>query len=183
MFKDAARASSAAPTYFEPFLYQGKKFVDGSFVANYPLNILFKEVDSFTRHDNRVRLAGVVSIGTGEPAQSERKYKSGTTIRAKAKNMAHLSTLILEQVVGQDLLAVEMAEERCHAHNIPFIRISPKGINVRIDQIDDGKLMEMIWTTQLWLIQNLREVDKLGELLFKLLSDPDDRKRRSNTVL
>ncbi|KHJ76004.1 hypothetical protein OESDEN_24377 [Oesophagostomum dentatum] len=76
-----------------------------------------------------------------------------------------------------------MAEERCQAHNIPFIRISPKGINVRIDQIDDGKLMDMIWTAQLWLVQNLREVDKLGELLFKLLSDPDDRKRRSNTVL
>ncbi|PIO67301.1 hypothetical protein TELCIR_10955 [Teladorsagia circumcincta] len=86
MFKDAARASS----------YQGKKFVDGSFVANYPLNILFK-------------------------------------------------------VVGQDLTTVEMAQERCHAHNIPFVRISPKGINVRIDQIDDGKLMDMIWTTQLWL--------------------------------
>ncbi|KAK6023438.1 phospholipase, patatin family [Ostertagia ostertagi] len=115
MFKDAARASSAAPTYFEPFSYQGKKFVDGSFVANYPLNILFK-------------------------------------------------------VVGQDLTTVEMAQERCHAHNIP-------------DQIDDGKLMDMIWTTQLWLVDNLREVDKLGELLFKLLSDPDDGKRRSNTVL
>ncbi|VDO19752.1 unnamed protein product [Heligmosomoides polygyrus] len=147
---------SAAPTYFEPFIYQGKKFVDGSFVANYPLNILFKEVDTFSRHNNKIRLAGVVSIGTGEPAQSERKYKSGTTIRSRAKNMAHLSTLILEQVVGQDLTAVEMAQERCHAHNIPFIRISPK---------------------------NLREVDKLGELLFKLLSDPDDGKRRSNTVL
>nr|CDJ83972.1 Patatin domain containing protein [Haemonchus contortus] len=183
MFKDAARASSAAPTYFEPFSYQGKKFVDGSFVANYPLNILFKEVDSFSRHNNKVKLAGVVSIGTGEPAQSERKYKSGTTIRSRAKNMAHLSTLILEQVVGQDLTTVEMAEERCHAHNIPFVRISPKGINVRIDQIDDGKLMDMIWTTQLWLVNNLREVDKLGELLYKLLSDPDEGKRRSNTIL
>ncbi|KAK6009801.1 hypothetical protein OSTOST_25241 [Ostertagia ostertagi] len=87
------------------------------------------------------------------------------------------------QVVGQDLTTVEMAQERCHAHNIPFVRISPKGINVRIDQIDDGKLMDMIWTTQLWLVDNLREVDRLGELLFKLLSDPDDGKRRSNTVL
>uniref|UniRef100_A0A1I7XJQ2 PNPLA domain-containing protein n=1 Tax=Heterorhabditis bacteriophora TaxID=37862 RepID=A0A1I7XJQ2_HETBA len=183
LFKDAARASSAAPTYFEPFAYQDRKFVDGSFVANYPLNILFKECDSFSKHNNRIKLAGVVSIGTGEPAQSERKYKSGTTLKAKAKNMAHVTTLILEQVVGQDLTAVEMAEERCHAHNIPFIRISPKGINVRIDQIDDGKLMDMIWTTLLWLVDNVHEVDKLAELLFKLLSNPDDRKPRSNTIL
>ncbi|CAJ0595000.1 unnamed protein product [Cylicocyclus nassatus] len=153
MFKEAARASSAAPTYFEPFEYQGKRFVDGSFVANYPLNILFKEVDSFHKNNNRIHLAGVVSIGTGEPAQLERKYKSGTTLRAKARSMAHLSTLILEQVVGQDLLAVEMAEERCQAYNIPFIRISPKGIRERIDQIDDSKLMDMIWTTLMWLDQ------------------------------
>ncbi|CAI4229579.1 unnamed protein product [Auanema sp. JU1783] len=182
-FKDAARASSAAPTYFEPFSYNSKKYVDGSFVANYPLNILFKEFDSFRKHRNPITLAGVVSIGTGEPEVSERKYKSGTTWKSKAKNITHLSTLILEQVVGQDLTAVEMAQERCLAHNIPFVRISPKGINVRIDQIDDGKLMDMIWTSLLWLVDNVREVDKLGELVFKLHAVPDERKRRSNTVL
>ena len=42
LFRDAARASGAAPTYFEPLYYNGRKYVDGSFVANYPLNILFK---------------------------------------------------------------------------------------------------------------------------------------------
>ncbi|KJH51740.1 hypothetical protein DICVIV_02051 [Dictyocaulus viviparus] len=190
MFKDAARASSAAPTYFEPFLYKGKKFVDGSFVANYPVNILFKpfassdvswllpaalaaprwrinsraledkrllvEVDSFATHNNEIRLAGIVSIGTGEPAQAERKYNIGTTLKSKAKNISRLSALILEQVVGQDLATVEMAQERCQAHNIPFIRISPK-------------------------IDNLHEVDKLAELLFRQLSNTCDRKRRSNT--
>lgn len=65
--------------------------------------------------------------------------------------MAHLSTLILEQVVGQDLTTVEMAQERCVAQSIPFVRMSPKGINVRIDEVDDAKLMDMIWTTHLWL--------------------------------
>ena len=38
-------------------------------------------------------------------------------------------------MVGQDLTAVEMASDRCAAHGIPFFRISPVGINVRIDQV------------------------------------------------
>uniref|UniRef100_A0A0K0DI83 RibD_C domain-containing protein n=1 Tax=Angiostrongylus cantonensis TaxID=6313 RepID=A0A0K0DI83_ANGCA len=92
-----------------------------------PLYIVYgyryiREVDTFSKHDNKVHLAGVVSVGTGEPAQTERKYHSGTTLKDKAKNVAHLSTLILEQ-----------------------------GINVRIDEVDDAKLMDMIWTTHLWL--------------------------------
>jgi predicted acylesterase/phospholipase RssA len=41
-FRDAARASSAAPTYFHPHLLGDAKLVDGSFVANCPLNILFQ---------------------------------------------------------------------------------------------------------------------------------------------
>lgn len=40
-FKDAARASSAAPTYFHAHVMGERKFVDGSLVANCPLSILF----------------------------------------------------------------------------------------------------------------------------------------------
>jgi predicted acylesterase/phospholipase RssA len=40
-FRDAARASSAAPTYFHPHIMGERKFVDGSLVANCPLSILF----------------------------------------------------------------------------------------------------------------------------------------------
>uniref|UniRef100_A0A8R1I024 PNPLA domain-containing protein n=1 Tax=Caenorhabditis japonica TaxID=281687 RepID=A0A8R1I024_CAEJA len=183
LFREAARASSAAPTYFEPFVYGNKVLVDGSFVANYPLNILFKECDSFSKHQNPLNLAGVLSIGTGEPALVERKFKCGTSMKSRAKNIGHISTLILEQVVGQDLTAVEMAQDRCHAHNIPFNRLSPKGIAVRIDQIDDAKLMDMIWTTLIYLTENVHEIDQLGEMIYKLKSDPTERKRRSNTVL
>ncbi|GMT23116.1 hypothetical protein PFISCL1PPCAC_14413 [Pristionchus fissidentatus] len=182
-FRDVTRSSSAAPTYFEPHVVDGMKLVDGSFVANCPLNVLFKEVDALRKHSNPVKLMGVLSIGTGEPERVERKYKHGTSIKKKALNIANLSTLILEQVCGHDLSVVEMARDRCHAHNIPFFRLSPSGINVRIDQVNEDKLMQMLWTCQVWLSNNFGEVDRLGELLHKLFSDPDDRKRRSNTIL
>ncbi|VDK26057.1 unnamed protein product [Anisakis simplex] len=42
LFRDAARASGAAPTYFNPHTVNGRVLVDGSFVANCPLNLLFK---------------------------------------------------------------------------------------------------------------------------------------------
>ncbi|GMR44934.1 hypothetical protein PMAYCL1PPCAC_15129, partial [Pristionchus mayeri] len=182
-FRDVTRSSSAAPTYFEPHNVDGMKLVDGSFVANCPLNVLFKEVDALRKHQNPVKLKGVFSIGTGEPERVERKYKNGTSIKKKALNIANLSTLILEQVCGHDLSVVEMARDRCHAQNIPFFRLSPSGINVRIDQVNDDKLLQMIWTTQVWLVNNFGEVDRLGELLHKLFGEPDERKRRSNTIL
>ncbi|PAV83923.1 hypothetical protein WR25_06329 [Diploscapter pachys] len=175
-FRDAARASSAAPTYFEPHVMGDHRFVDGSFVANYPLNILFKEYDQFAKHGNPIDLSGVLSIGTGEPAVVQRKYKCGTSIKSRAKNITH--------VVGQDLTAVEMASDRCAAHGIPFFRISPVGINVRIDQTDDGKLMDMVWTTLLYLVNNLELIDSLGNFMNSIHSEPDsDSRRRSNTVL
>ncbi|CAJ0932692.1 unnamed protein product, partial [Mesorhabditis belari] len=184
-FREAARASSAAPTYFEPFHYNGRKLVDGSFVANSPLNILWKEYDNFFKFDNKIRFHGVISIGTGEPQLTERKIKELTTFKRKAINIATVGTLILEQCVGQDQCIVEAASDRCGAQGIPFIRLSPVGINVRIDQIDDGKLLDMIWKTLFWLYENVNQVDKLGELLFKLHSDPAERgrQRRSNTIL
>ena len=168
---------------------------------------MFQEYDNFAAYNNRIQLAGVVSIGTGEANSLARKYKSGKTLRSRAKHVGHVSTLILEQVVGQDLTAVEIAQDRCNAHQIPFIRLSPKvchyfsylrhstpfllleyrtlfqGINVRIDQINDAKLMDMIWTTLRWLTDNLDKVDKLGEVLYKLHGEHEERKRRSNTVL
>lgn len=85
--------------------------------------------------------------------------------------------------MGHEQSALEMARDRCAAQKIPFVRISPKGVNERIDQIDDSKLMEMLWTTLLHLVNNVAEVDRLGELLHKLHAAPDEKKRRSNTIL
>uniref|UniRef100_A0A914ZSM3 PNPLA domain-containing protein n=1 Tax=Parascaris univalens TaxID=6257 RepID=A0A914ZSM3_PARUN len=183
LFRDAARASSAAPTYFHPHIMDGRILVDGSFVANCPLNILFKEFDQCNRNGSTISLAAIISVGTGEPLATVRKYKSGSNITAKGKNIIHLSSLLLEQVVGHEQSGLESAKERCLAQNIPFVRLSPKGINVRIDQIDDGKLMDMIWTTLKYLTDHTAEVDTLGRILYELMGESSDCRGRSYTVL
>uniref|UniRef100_A0A914S449 PNPLA domain-containing protein n=1 Tax=Parascaris equorum TaxID=6256 RepID=A0A914S449_PAREQ len=183
LFRDAARASSAAPTYFHPHIMDGRILVDGSFVANCPLNILFKEFDQCNRNGSTISLAAIISVGTGEPLATVRKYKSGSNITAKGKNIIHLSSLLLEQVVGHEQSGLESAKERCLAQNIPFVRLSPKGINVRIDQIDDGKLMDMIWTTLKYLTDHTAEIDTLGRILYELMGESSDCRGRSYTVL
>ncbi|CEF71037.1 85/88 kDa calcium-independent phospholipase A2 [Strongyloides ratti] len=164
-FKDAARASGAAPTYFHPHIMGDKKFVDGSLAANCPLNILFKEYDRCLQNKQECTLACIISIGTGEPEETNRRYKTGNSIKKRTQHLGHVTELLLEQVVGYEKSILECCEERCRANDIPFVRINPTGISDRIDQIDNGKLTDMIWKTLLWLNNSRDLIDKLGMIL------------------
>lgn len=59
---------------------------------------MLQEHDNFFKFDNKIRLHGVVSIGTGEPALTERRIKQLNTLKRKAYNIATVGTIILEQV-------------------------------------------------------------------------------------
>uniref|UniRef100_A0AC35U5M0 PNPLA domain-containing protein n=1 Tax=Rhabditophanes sp. KR3021 TaxID=114890 RepID=A0AC35U5M0_9BILA len=164
-FKDAARASGAAPTYFHPHEMDNHKFVDGSLAANCPLNILFREYDCCRQNKQECSLACIISIGTGEPTETKRRYKSGNSIKERTKHIVHVSELLLEQVVGYEKSILECCQDRCRANNIPFFRINPTGIADRIDQIDNGKLTDMIWKALIWLEDNSDMIDDLGKTL------------------
>uniref|UniRef100_A0A7E4VGH0 PNPLA domain-containing protein n=1 Tax=Panagrellus redivivus TaxID=6233 RepID=A0A7E4VGH0_PANRE len=183
-FRDAARASSAAPTYFHPHtMAEDEIFVDGSLVANCPLNILFREFDKSIQAGKDISLGCVISIGTGEPNETKRRYKSGNTLHKKGKYLRDMAVLLMEQVVGHEKSVIECTEDRCAAAAIPFFRICPTGIDVRIDQIDDGKLMDMIWETLLYLLKNVHIIDNLGSTLKAVAERPHDSPRlRSHTV-
>ncbi|KAH7729300.1 Protein T04B2.5 [Aphelenchoides avenae] len=182
-FRDAARASSAAPTQFNPHVMDQAKFVDGSLVANCPLIILFREYDKCRQLGENLELDGVISIGTGEPNETVRRYESGKSLSHRSRHIRDMATLLIEQVVGHEKSAVECAADRCIASGIPFCRISPVGINARIDQIEDGKLMDMIWHTLLYLLENVDRVDELGRIL-KKRSQPQrsSPRRRCQTI-
>lgn len=91
-------------------------------------------------------------------------------------------------MVGQEKSAIECAEDRCSASGIPFFRLSPVGIAVRIDQVDDGKLIDMIWETFKYLLANLDYIDRLGDTLIKIRNSKQEmrkfcRSKRSQTIL
>jgi hypothetical protein len=65
-----ARATAAAPTYFDPISINGNLFVDGGFGANNPTHHAFFEI-VHTHNDYDV-VALTVSIGTGESGEMSR---------------------------------------------------------------------------------------------------------------
>lgn len=65
-----ARATSAAPTYFDPISIDDNSFVDGGFGANNPTGTAFFEIVHLHNDENAVALT--VSIGTGESGPMSR---------------------------------------------------------------------------------------------------------------
>src|SRR5262245_404063 len=61
---EAARATSAAPTYFKSITIQERKLVDGGLVANNPIELAYFEARKLFPGDN---IKVIVSIGTGSP--------------------------------------------------------------------------------------------------------------------
>jgi patatin-like phospholipase/acyl hydrolase len=96
-FKNAARSSSAAPTYFHPHVMGDAKYVDGSLVANCPLTILLREYDKCRQAGENLKLACVISIGTGEPFETVRRYASGTSLSHRSRHIKDMATLLMEQ--------------------------------------------------------------------------------------
>jgi hypothetical protein len=68
---EVARATSAAPRYFESITFMNRKFLDGGLGANNPAKIAFHEVDSMHAHPPAL----LVSIGTGEKKSLPKKNK------------------------------------------------------------------------------------------------------------
>ena len=72
--KDVARATSAAPTYFEPYKIEGKgTFIDGGVAVNNPAMSAFIEVIKILRRENIEPLSKriiMVSLGTGTATSS-----------------------------------------------------------------------------------------------------------------
>lgn len=70
---EAARATSAATTFFEPIIIgSGESFVDGAIGANNPVDELWNEAQDLWPSDDSFRssIKCLVSIGTGVPSLS-----------------------------------------------------------------------------------------------------------------
>jgi len=68
---EAARATSAAPTFFEQFNYNSFQFVDGGMLANNPTELALQEIFAT---DADASIDYILSIGTGEPSMKITSY-------------------------------------------------------------------------------------------------------------
>jgi predicted acylesterase/phospholipase RssA len=85
---EAARATSAASTIFDPIQISGQSFLDGATENNNPVHMVWDEARLIWGEDLETRLDCIISIGTGRPDLS----KFGDSIKEVVKTLARIAT-------------------------------------------------------------------------------------------
>ena len=166
---EAARASSAAPTYFPAF---DKKFLDGGVMANNPTLVAMTDVFSEAKKEGRkVTVGCVLSLGTGVVKPTPVKEVSVVSPRGPLDILHDIEAIknILELFVDQSTLSagVEISQARawCNSVGIPYFRFSPPIDNIELNETDDVKLIKMLFDTLVYTLEHTDEIDKLVGLL------------------
>uniref|UniRef100_A0A914WCH8 PNPLA domain-containing protein n=1 Tax=Plectus sambesii TaxID=2011161 RepID=A0A914WCH8_9BILA len=159
------RATSAAPTYFLPVSEDNRRFVDGGLTANNPISVLVQECDTLSLHPagafrgirNHVTLA--LSLGTGGKAAALRAEHSGLY------GDIQLFKLFKEQSLGKDGKDHERARARFMSEQVPYLRLSPVGINVGLATVENSDVMTMLWETDAYMLKNKATLQWVADVL------------------
>lgn len=87
---EACRATSAAPSFFQPMTVGDKTFLDGGLQANNPLGWMWNEV--LTVYGPRRNTCCFLSIGTGTPKSEKTADPTLKQLPSFAKSMAAIAT-------------------------------------------------------------------------------------------
>ncbi|CAH8678264.1 unnamed protein product [Schistosoma haematobium] len=169
----AARASSAAPTYFRPC----GRFLDGGLISNNPtLDILteIQELQLLQRLKNKpiTPIAVVVSLGTGRlpvmPVETVDVFRPQNIMETyrSVRGFGFLGRILVEIATMSDGRVVDRASAWCGSLAVPFFRLNPPlSTDISLDSTDSKGLLLMIVETQTYL----RRVHERIELLASLL--------------
>ena len=170
---EAARASSAAPTYFPPF----GKFIDGGILANNPtVDCIGEVIDDLVAEGKEPRLGLVVSVGTCSTPRS----KSGdinihsitrpADIVDAAIGVKNFLLLVLDQMTFSGGSQVDRSKSWCASMNCPFFRLDPT-LDTQIDlaENDERVLVNLMFES---LLCAKREYNRINAVTRILLSRP-----------
>ena len=59
---------------------------------------MLQEYDKCRQLGENLELDGVISIGTGEPNETVRRYESGKSLSHRSRHIRDMATLLIEQV-------------------------------------------------------------------------------------
>lgn len=144
---DAARATSAAPTFFDPIEFKnvGVTLRDGAFRANNPIQELISEIES---EFSDWRITCIVSIGTGVHADE----KFGRSLSSIAKSCSKIAT-------DTEELHRQFKERECK----PDGRFRAKYFRFNVSQglqgvgLEEWKEMESMWSKTYAYMRDIRE--------------------------
>ena len=174
---EVARASSAAPYYFEPFKSQ---LIDGGVMANNPtLDSLMEIFRQGKCEDKTVKIGLVLSIGTGIPITKQLKHvgvyrpsglKDVWNAVKKSYSTLHGLINLFDQLVSQstrsDGQEVERANAWCKAMGAQYVRLSPElSRNYDFEETDSITLTKMMYEGHVYALEQREKIDQVARLL------------------
>ncbi|KRZ53007.1 85/88 kDa calcium-independent phospholipase A2 [Trichinella nativa] len=171
------RCSSAAPTYFDSV---DNKFVDGGLIANNPaLDLLseferYKSCQEFSECNEEASVGCLLSIGTGRiPDMPIESLNLGfINVIDMVSAFKNLGYMVMDQVTAAEGRPVDRARSWCHCMGVPFFRFStPMSKDYALDTKSDQDLIQMMWETLEYVVNERNEIARLVELLNTLHSN------------
>ncbi|CAI5453111.1 unnamed protein product [Caenorhabditis angaria] len=183
----ALRCTTAAPFFFESF----NGLSDGGLIANNPtlpliadfmlmnkLEKTFAKSDSEREEKGNWKVGCVVSLGTGifplekidgidlsiphmkNPLQLAKSFYKAI---GNTKNMLNV---LVKECTASNGQPVKYAREWCHAIKCPYFRFSPQLTQgIALDETDLGKIMHVMWETELYVAENRETLKNLAQFL------------------
>jgi patatin-like phospholipase/acyl hydrolase len=188
--RDAARATTAAPTYFKPFVQDGKEYSDGGVGFNNPVQLVFEEALSLSTAGFRVLesnqanyhfpIAYIVSIGTGTMPSLSDRSSSRRRMLGSLTRVKNAAGMLAEQATECENAHLTM-KNSCQRYGIPYFRFNtPLRERIRMDLGDEENLNKLIQLTNEYMdTESVQaDIDKLCKLindkLCKLIKDKQD---------
>ena len=174
---EAAKATSAAPYYFPPV--KGR-FIDGGIMASNPtLPAMVRIMEETKKEGKQAKLGCVISLGTGKPPVEELEEAVDIHFSSYAdmlfnfgdviSNLKNLFSIIVKRVSESDGLPVQIAREWCESINCHYYRITPPlSKNVNLSSTDRKAIINMLYDTYLYTLENINEIDTVAHLLLSL---------------
>ena len=162
----AARATSAAPTYFSPCEYEGSLLVDGGVVANNPAMFAYFEAKRLYPHCTRFHILSLSTGGTHHTMQKE-----------ETKGMMnwadHISPLFsTAQKRTTDYVLANEAD-------VDYVRLDEQfSTPVKMDETNMAALRSMRSEAESWAMMHETELDVFAKLL---VDNMEYRKNASET--
>lgn len=106
---EAARATSAASSFFAPIEIEGQKFVDGATGSNNPVDDVYDEANTIWPNEDSP-LERFVSVGTGTPS-----------LKAFGTNLTKLATTLVAVAVDTERTAERFQRQEVRAHGLSSV--------------------------------------------------------------
>ena len=153
---EAARATSAAPTFFKPFGKDGDSYTDGGVGFNNPVELLYDEAFALLSSNSREKsfainecpIAYIVSIGTGKMPDLPPADPNAFCLTRLRNDIDS----IVEQASDSENAHHRM-ENICQRLNIPYYRFNPE-LEERAELTETAKLA--YWYDQTTRYMNLK---------------------------